>query len=409
MEIDFQVLFEKSPGLFLVLDSNLTIVAVSDAYLAATLTQRETILQKNIFEVFPDNPDDVNADGVRKLKTSLEKVISSKSSDRMAIQKYDIRQPGGEFEERYWSPLNLPVLNKSGDVDQIIHSVEDVTSLIKAEKLGKIQKDENVLLNNQNKSMSLEIYKHIRQLDQANLELKKINEILKEKTLLLELSNEDLARFAETAAHDIKAPFRNIGGHLEIIFEKIQDLNDEEVNESMVRIRAARKLISLLLDDLLTFARITRTPESKTEIDLNTLLPEVIANLKFHIHEKNAQINYPVNLPVIKGAYFQIFQLFQNLIGNALKFCEEVPVIDVSFTEKEELVEIAVRDNGIGIEKEYYEKIFAPFQRLHSSDEYQGTGLGLAICKRVVEQHGGRISISSDNKGSVFYFTLPKI
>jgi signal transduction histidine kinase len=279
---------------------------------------------------------------------------------------------------------------------------------MKAEKLRKIQQNENVLLNDRNKSMSLEIYERIRQIDQTNLELKRINEILQEKTRLLELSNEELARFAETAAHDIKAPFRNIGAHLEIISEKIEVLNDEELNESLVRIRLARKRMSLLLDDLLAFARITRSPESHKEIDLNKLLPEVIANLEFNITEKNARINYPDNLPVIKGAYFQIFQLLQNLIGNAIKFCEETPVVDVSYTIQGNIIELAVKDNGIGIDKKYQEKIFAPFERLHGSDEYQGTGLGLSICKRVVEQHGGKIWISSEGKGSIFYFTLPK-
>jgi signal transduction histidine kinase len=256
--------------------------------------------------------------------------------------------------------------------------------------------------------MSLEIYERIRQIDQTNLELKRINEIMQEKTKLLELSNEELARFAETAAHDIKAPFRNIGAHLEIISEKVQHLNDEEVSASLGRIRLARKRMSLLLDDLLAFARITRSPESHKEIDLNKLLPEVIANLEFNINERNASVHYPGNLPVIRGAYFQISQLFQNLIGNAIKFCEETPVVDVSFSIKETLVELAIRDNGIGIDKKYHEKIFAPFERLHGSDDYQGTGLGLAICKRVVEQHGGKIWISSEGKGSVFYFTLPK-
>jgi signal transduction histidine kinase len=407
MEIDYQALFEKSPGLFLVLDPELKIVTVTDAYLAATMTSRESIVSKNIFDVFPDNPNDADADGVNKLKISLQNVISLKVPDNMPIQKYDIKKSEHEFEERYWSPYNLPILDKAGNVTLIIHSVEDVTSIIQSRRLETLQKDENISLNNQNKLKSQEIYEHIRQKDEVNLELKRTNAVLEEKTRLLELSNEDLALFAETAAHDIKAPFRSIGGHLEIIFKKVKNLNDESINQSIESIRKGRERISLLLDDLLTFARVSRSAEGAVKIDLNKLLQEVTANLEYSITEKKAQIRYPHNMPVITGTYFQVLQLFQNLIGNALKFCEDVPVIEVSFADTGTQIEFAIKDNGIGIEKDYFEKIFDPFQRLHGVDAYAGTGLGLAICKRIVDQHGGSIRVSSDKNGTTFYFSLP--
>jgi signal transduction histidine kinase len=409
MEIDYQDLFEKSPGLFLVLDIHLKIVGVTDAYLAATLTKRESILYKDIFNVFPDNPADKTADGVHNLRSSLQKVLQLKAPDRMPIQKYDIRRSENEFEERYWSPYNVPLLDESGNVNYIIHTVEDITSLLKAKRLEAIQKDENISLSNLNKSMSIEIYERIRQLDKANLELKDVNEALKEKTRLLELSNEDHALFAETAAHDIKAPFRSIGGHMQIIMDKTRDeLIDEEVKASFESIRAARKRISILLDDLLEFASVARSSESRVEIDINKLLQEVLANLEFNIREKKAKVNYELNFPGIKGTYIQISQLFQNLIGNALKFCENVPVIDISFTKVDNTVEFSIKDNGIGIEKENYERVFAPFERLPASQSIPGTGLGLAICKRIVDRHNGHIRISSGQQGTTFYFTLPQ-
>ena len=130
---DFQELFQGAPGLYLVLEPDLTIVAVSDAYLRATMTKRNDILGRGLFEVFPDNPDDPLADGTRNLRASLERVIKNQIADRMDVQKYDIRRPseeGGGFEERYWSPLNSPVIGASGKLTHIIHQAEDVTELV---------------------------------------------------------------------------------------------------------------------------------------------------------------------------------------------------------------------------------------------------------------------------------------
>jgi len=134
---DFQSLFESAPGLYLVLTPDLTIVAASDAYLQATMTERDRILGRGVFEVFPDNPGDPTATGVRNLRASLQRVLQNKAADTMAVQKYDIRKPeseGGAFEERYWSPHNSPVLGPDNEVRYIIHRVEDVTQLIRLQQ-----------------------------------------------------------------------------------------------------------------------------------------------------------------------------------------------------------------------------------------------------------------------------------
>jgi len=131
---DYQTIFDAAPGNYLLLSPDLTIVGVNQCYLTATMTRREDIVGRGLFEIFPDNPEDANADGVRKLRASLERVIAGKRPDRMPVQKYDIRRPeweGGGFEERYWSPLNSPVLDDRGEVSYIIHWVEDVTEFIR--------------------------------------------------------------------------------------------------------------------------------------------------------------------------------------------------------------------------------------------------------------------------------------
>lgn len=151
---DFRAIFETTPGLYLILAPDLTIVAVNDAYTRATMTVREHILGRGIFDVFPDNPDEPGATGVTNLRASLERVLKIGRADAMPVQKYDVRRPaseGGGFEERYWSPINTPVLDPTGRVLWIIHRVEDVTALVHAERKGaeqdRIAKDKEDVIN----------------------------------------------------------------------------------------------------------------------------------------------------------------------------------------------------------------------------------------------------------------------
>src|ERR1041385_8308108 len=135
---DFRALFDSAPGSYLVLTPSLVMVAVSDAYLRATMTRRKEILGRQLFDVFPDNPNDATATGVSNLRASLTRVLQHRVPDAMAVQKYDIRRPGpegGEFEERYWSPINTPVFGPNGEVAYIIHRVEDVTERKRAEEV----------------------------------------------------------------------------------------------------------------------------------------------------------------------------------------------------------------------------------------------------------------------------------
>ena len=137
---DFRILFESAPGLYLVLDVDFKILAASDAYLRATMTMRTSILGRGIFDVFPDNPEDSAASGVANLRASLGRTLQSRRADAMAVQKYDIRRPeseGGGFEERYWSPVNSPVVDADDRVRYIIHRVEDVTDFVRLKQKGQ--------------------------------------------------------------------------------------------------------------------------------------------------------------------------------------------------------------------------------------------------------------------------------
>ena len=178
---DFQTLFQSVPGLYLVLSPDLTIVAVSDAYLRATMTQREEILGRGIFEVFPDNPDDPAATGVSNLGASLQRVLQSKVSDTMAVQKYDIRKPqseGGAFEERHWSPVNTPVLGPDREVAYIIHRVEDVTDFIRISHQEAQQQKLTEELRTRTGQMETEMFSRAREVHEANKRLERANQEL---------------------------------------------------------------------------------------------------------------------------------------------------------------------------------------------------------------------------------------
>jgi len=176
---DFQALFQSAPVLYLVLAPDLAILAVTDAYLHATMTRREDILGRGVFDVFPDNPNDPSATGVRNLRTSLQRVLQDKTSDAMAVQKYDIRKPeseGGGFEERYWSPVNSPVLGPDGKVLYIIHRVEDVTEFIRLKQQGLAQEKTTEELRTHAGQMEVEIYQPAAEVQEANRRLEATNQ-----------------------------------------------------------------------------------------------------------------------------------------------------------------------------------------------------------------------------------------
>src|SRR5258705_8228816 len=198
---DFRTLFESAPGLYLVLAPDLTIVAVSDAYLRATMTQRQQILGRGIFDVFPDNPDDPGATGVQNLRASLERVLKDRVPDAMAVQKYDIRKPQGGFEERFWSPVNSPVLDSDGRLVYIIHRVEDVTEFVRLKLAGAEQSRLTQELQTRAGKMEAEIFLRASGLQAANSRLRAANDVR--------------TQFFANVSHELRTPLALILGPAE--------------------------------------------------------------------------------------------------------------------------------------------------------------------------------------------------
>ena len=252
--------------------------------------------------------------------------------------------------------------------------------------------------------------------------MKKIERELEQKVREFHRSNEELEQFAYVASHDLQEPLRKITSFADRLRSKYNYLLGDDGRMYLDRITDAAQRMKSLIDNLLNFSRISRRTESMVVADLNELLRNVISDLEIKIEEKNSRI-VTAELPEIEAISPQISRLFLNLLSNALKFSREGVTPEVIFAsekasrdEKQQLeldkdkeyVKITVSDNGIGFEQEFAEKIFVIFQRLHGRSEYEGTGIGLAICKKIVENHNGRIIAESQpGIGTVFSIFLP--
>lgn len=234
-------------------------------------------------------------------------------------------------------------------------------------------------------------------------------ESLKHSQEDLKRSNKDLEQFAYIASHDLQEPIRMIKSYVQLFEIKYNQIIDKKANEYLNYMNEGATRMQQLVDDLLKYSRITTRDQEFNDVDCNLVLKDVLNDLKFKIEDENAIITFQ-NLPVVKGNETQIRQLFQNFLQNAIKFrSERRPEIKVACEVRGNFWLFSIADNGIGIPEKFHERIFLIFQRLHNREKYPGTGLGLAICKKIVERHGGQVCVDSEpDKGTIFYFTLPR-
>ena len=263
----------------------------------------------------------------------------------------------------------------------------------------------------------------LRQRRNITNQLKSYQAALQDQIKLLNASNLELEQFAYVASHDLQEPLRKITSYSDRITARYKNALDAEAQTYFDRIASAASRMRNLIDDLLSYSKNSRAPNEMKEVDLNHVFKTVMDDLELSIKNQNATITAE-NLPVVKGEEIQLRQLFQNLISNALKFTNPgaTPLIDITsraISENEwpvnsakkrskKYFEIDIKDNGIGFEEKYADKIFVIFQRLHGGNEYDGTGIGLAICKKITENHDGFITVKSQpGNGTTFRVILP--
>ena len=245
----------------------------------------------------------------------------------------------------------------------------------------------------------------------AEIRLKELNESLQKQAKELAVSNDELEQFAYAASHDLQEPLRMVTSFMTQLENKYSDVVDERGRKYIYyAVDGAARMKQIILD-LLEYSRIGKTGDQWELVDVNCLMDEVVSLYARQLEELNASVLFE-GLPILQAHKTPLRQVFQNLIGNGLKYRRtgEVPVIEVAGVETADDYRFSVSDNGIGISSAYFDKIFIIFQRLHNKNEYSGTGMGLAITKKIIENLGGKIWLESEEgRGSTFYFTLPKL
>jgi PAS domain S-box-containing protein len=408
-EPDFRAIFEAAPESYLVLDPSFTIVAASDSFLRTRLVTRAAVIGRNLFDVFPDDPDDPKATGTRNLRASLERVLATRAPDTMAVQKYSIRVPaaeGGGFTERYYSPMNMPVFGEGGEIAYIIHRAEDVTEFVRLKQQGAEQSRMVEEERSRADRMESEVYVRAQEIQRANEKLRVANEQL---SRLDELKT----RFFSNVSHEFRTPLTLMLGPVEELLDSAYGpLGDAQRREIEVVRRNARRLLKLV-NTLLDFSRIeaARMQVAYEPTDLSGLTAE-LANTFRSVVER-AGLRLVVDCPKLPEHVYVDREMWEkivlNLISNAFKFTFEGE-IEVALRWAGDHVCFSVRDTGTGIPEVELSRLFDRFHRVQRARgrSHEGSGIGLALVRELAGFHGGTVRVTSTvGQGSTFTVAIP--
>ncbi len=422
----FRLLFESSPHPYLILrpDKDFTIVAVNDRYLAVTGTNRAAILGRPLFDVFPDNPNDLSGSGVSDLRASLQHVVRDGVQDIMGIQKYDISRAGDAvegFEIRYWSPINTPVFSSDGRLSYIIHHVEDITDFIQSreqasrEKVAQIEKVEA-----RAERMEAEVLRRAKEVKEANRTLKAAMEELERRGVELTQLNQRLqeldrakTEFFSNVSHEFRTPLTLMLGPLEDLLKRSPLLPASDSRPLLeIAYRNALRLLKLV-NTLLDFSRIEagRAAPHWEASDLAACTAGLASS--FSSVCESAGVELIVDCPPLPRSVEIDRDMWEkivlNLVSNAFKFTSQGR-IEVLLRAVGNEAELTVADTGIGIPKHELPRLFERFHRVHGAQgrTYEGSGIGLALVRELVHLHNGSIRVESEKGlGSRFIVRIP--
>lgn len=389
-ELSISVLLKNLPEAYIFFSPDLHVLGVTNSYLQKLQLSDDLVLGKSIEDVlghlFYDDHQSLSAG----LSLSLQKALAHKHEESVVFNELEF--PGSvaslfSSPISQWTAINTPVLNAFHEVSFLMHKM---TASNVAEE-------------------SIDGRPTLRELE---IKIEKLSR-----------SNEELEQFAYVASHDLQEPLRKIRAFGERLAVKFRESLGEDGKDYIDRMQNAAARMQILIDDLLAYSKLSRSKEENVEVDLADIVKDVLNDLEIPIEQSKANVEVQP-LPVVMAIRGQMRQLFQNIISNALKFNlpGNIPSIQLrteiidgaqvkvlnNVHKKKQYCRITIKDNGIGFEEKFLERIFVIFQRLHGRSEYAGTGIGLAICKKIVENHNGHITAESKlNEGSSFIITLP--
>jgi signal transduction histidine kinase len=409
---DFHRVFESLPGLYLVLEPDApryTIVAVSDAFTRATMTTREALIGRGLFEALPD-PGDAGAVRAQRLAASLARVAHERVADATAIRKYDVRNPDcpdGGLEDRWWSAMSSPVQDDAGQVVYIIHRVEDVTELMRLKQVGLEQQKLTAQLLGRMDRMEAEIFARTQQIQDTNRELQRAREAA-------EAASAAKSEFLTSLSHELRTPLQAILGFAYLLeHDRKQPLDDRQRERLRYLVRGGEHL-QRLVDDALDLSRIEarRVRITLVPLDIASVLADVMATLMPIAARAQVALQSPAlpsDLPRVIGDRTRIVQILINFGSNAVKYGHAHGHVGYRVEWLGASVRIAIIDDGMGIPADRRSEIFKPFQRAgRETGPIAGIGVGLSISKRLAEMMGGDIGFSSEpGRGSEFWITLP--
>lgn len=395
-ELDFQRVFDAAPTPYLVLTPDLTIVAVNQAYLDATETQSDTLVGRPVFAAFPDNPADGSADGVANLRRSLETALATGKPDSMALQRYDIPVgAAGHFEERYWSPINTPVIAHDGTITHIIHRVLDVTEFVRSARHAPDGAQARL------SELEADLFVRAREVQDMNRQLRETNHELAETGAALRAQQEAKDRFIATLSHELRNPLAAIRAAVELLA-----LDVPAGHPSLAALERQTTALIRMTDDLLdaTRALTGRLELVWQRLDLRQVVEEAVADVAADFAEgrRALQVAVPHAAVPVDGDRVRLAQLLSNLVSNAGKYTAPGAIVRITLASTDVEALLTVADDGIGFAPSLTDSLFEVFTRAAPSGTTPagGLGIGLAIVRTISELHGGSVSAHSDGPGT---------
>ncbi|MBI4850508.1 MAG: PAS domain-containing protein [Acidobacteria bacterium] len=404
-----QAILDNSTAIIFLKDLEGRFLLINKQFEKMFLIARQELIGKTVYDFFPKKLADCYTDN------DLQAIKEGKAIE----YEEDALQNG---EEHTYLAIKFPLYNPQGDVYGLAGISTDITQRKQIEKelkntkekLEEIVKERTRELAETNKKLRLEAIENKK----SQEEIKKLNENLEkrviERTKQLETINKELEAFSYSVSHDLRAPLRHISGFIELLKKNTNNNLSEKGQHYIKVISEASKKMGVLIDELLSFSRMGRSELRNANVDLEKMVEKLVKSYQESL--KDRKITWCIEkLPIVQADSAMLELVFNNLISNALKYSgkkSETKIeigIDLTSNNRTEEVIIFVRDNGVGFDMQYVDKLFGVFQRLHKTEEFEGIGIGLANVRRIINRHGGRTWAESFlGQGATFYFSLPK-